>query len=89
MKPILVQDYVAEGMRFGASLWAPWLQKHLKPSEVSGKSIASESSETRKHTKSPTKEYYLEFYHCLDLPEVLVLCYEDLQESVAGRTRLG
>lgn len=48
------KDYVAEGMRFGASLW----------------------------------EYYVEFYKCIDLPEVLVLCYEDLQESVAGHLDL-
>eukprot|EP00434_Breviolum_minutum_P034288 symbB.v1.2.030341.t1/scaffold3410.1/size62789/2 len=48
------QDYVSEGMRFGASLW----------------------------------EYYVEFYRCLDLPEVLVLCYEDLQVNLAGHIDL-
>jgi len=35
-------------------------------------------------TATLTQEYYVEFYKCIDLPEVLVLCYEDLQESVAG-----
>ena len=36
-----------------------------------------------------TKEYYVEFYRCLDLPEVLVLCYEDLQVNLAGHHRPG
>ena len=30
------------------------------------------------------EEYYAEFYICLRLPEVLVLCYEDLQNDLAG-----
>ena len=48
------KDFVAENMRFGASLW----------------------------------EYYIEFYLCRDLSEVLVLCFEDLQDDLAGHLEL-
>lgn len=48
------KDFVAENMRFGASLW----------------------------------EYYVEFYRCLDLPQVLVLCFEDLQSDLAAHLDL-
>ncbi|CAE7945544.1 UVR8, partial [Symbiodinium sp. KB8] len=43
-------DYLAEGMRFGASIW----------------------------------DYYVEYAKCLDLPQVLVVCFEDLDANLEG-----
>eukprot|EP00746_Dinoflagellata_sp_MGD_P060634 gnl/MRDRNA2_/MRDRNA2_25707_c0_seq1.p1 gnl/MRDRNA2_/MRDRNA2_25707_c0~~gnl/MRDRNA2_/MRDRNA2_25707_c0_seq1.p1 ORF type:complete len:358 (-),score=43.13 gnl/MRDRNA2_/MRDRNA2_25707_c0_seq1:99-1172(-) len=48
------KGFVAEDMRFGASIW----------------------------------EYYVEFFQCLSLPNVLVLCYEDLVTDLGAHLDL-
>ena len=66
-------------LRFGSHTWLSALSEDGQFFHMNNKACT-----LRFETAMLTQEYYVEFYKCIDLPEVLVLCYEDLQESVAG-----